>query len=81
MTSQETINVTNTTIAASPVARPSMRIFVDAPDVQLPDIVITGQGTASTIALNSFNADMRGTPFTVTFTDTGGVTPIVKFTP
>jgi hypothetical protein len=63
------------------VTRPSTRVFIDSPDVQLPDIVVTGAGTVSTITLGAFNADMRGTPFTVTFTDTGGLTSIVKFTP
>lgn len=81
MTSTQSINVTNTAIPASPVTRPSTRVFIDSPDVQLPDIVVTGAGTVSTIILGAFNADMRGAPFTVTFTDTGGLTSIVKFTP
>jgi hypothetical protein len=57
-----------------------MRVYVDSPDTQLPDITITGQGTMATIELNSFNSDMRGIPFTVTFNPTGTIS-IVKFTP
>ena len=75
------VNVTNTSIATASAARPSMRVYVDSPDTQLPNIIISGQGTVATIELNNYSADMRGTPFTVTFTDTGGVTSIVKFTP
>lgn len=75
------VNVTNTSIAASSATRPSMRVYVDSPDSQLPRIVISGQGTVARIELNNFSVDKRGTPFTVTFTDTGGVTSIVKFTP
>lgn len=76
----QVVTVTSTTIAASPATRPSMRVYVDSSDTQLPDITITGQGTMATIELNSFNQDMRGIPFTVTF-NPSGVVSVVKFTP
>lgn len=83
--SQETITLigsaANRTIAASPVTRPSIRVVVDSFDTQLPDIVISGQGTAGTIEINDFNSNMTGTPFTVTFTAPASVTSIIKFTP
>lgn len=76
------VNVTNTDIAASSATRPSMRVFVDSPDTQLPDTTISGQGTVATIELNNFTQDMRGVPFTVTFDPIGALPiSIVKFTP
>lgn len=76
------VNVTNTVIAASSATRPSMRVFVDSPDTQLPDTTISGQGTVATIELNNFSLDMRGVPITVTFNPTGGFPiSIVKFIP
>lgn len=84
--SQETVSLTaspaaNRTIAASPVSRPSIRVVVDSFDTQLSDTIVSGQGTAGTIEINDFNANMTGTPFTVTFFGPGGITSIVKFTP
>ncbi|MBI4488624.1 MAG: prepilin-type N-terminal cleavage/methylation domain-containing protein [Deltaproteobacteria bacterium] len=76
------VDVTNTVIAASSASRPSMRVFVDSPDTQLPDTTISGQGTVAAIELNNFTQDMRGIPITVTFNPTGGFPiSIVKFTP
>jgi len=76
------VNVTNTVIAASSATRPSMRVFVDSPDTQLPDTTVSGQGTVATIELNNFTQDVRGIPFTVTFNPTGAFPiSIVKFTP
>lgn len=77
--SGQTVTVTSTTIAASPATRPSIRVFVDSPDVQLPDTTITGQGTTATIELNKFNQDMSGVTFKVTFNPAGTVS-IVNFT-
>ena len=76
------VNVTNTVIAASSATTPSMRVFVDSPDTQLPDTTISGQGTVATIELNNFTQDMRGVPVTVTFNAIGSFPmSIVKFTP
>jgi hypothetical protein len=74
------IDVTDTVIAASSATRPSMRVFVDSPDTQLPDTTISGQGTVATIDLNNFSLDMTGVPITVTF-NPSGVVSVVKFTP
>jgi prepilin-type N-terminal cleavage/methylation domain-containing protein len=78
--SGQTVNVTSTGILASPAARPSLRVFVDSPNVQVPIITISGQGTVATIELNSFSSDVRGIPITVTF-NPSGTRSIVKFTP
>lgn len=76
------VNVTNTVIAASSATRPSMRVYVDSPETQLPDTTISGQGTVATIELNNFSQNMSGVPITVTFNPTGGFPiSIVKFTP
>jgi len=69
------------TVAASPAARPSMRVFIDSPDTKLPDTTITGQGTKRTIEIR-FVANPANTPLTVTFNAPPSVLPISvgKFT-
>jgi len=75
------INLTDTAISASPVARPAYRVFVDAPDAQLPDVTITGQGTSVAIDIR-FSVSMTGIPITVTINPSGPFPiSIVKFTP
>jgi hypothetical protein len=70
------VDITDTTIAASPAARPSMRVFVDSPDTQLPDITISGQATSATIELNNFNNDVEGQGITFKITLFNGNTVI-----
>jgi hypothetical protein len=70
------VDITDTTIAASPAARPSMRVFVDNPDTLLPDITISGQATSATIELNNFNNDVEGQGITFKITLFNGNTVI-----
>ncbi len=75
------INLTDTAISVSPTARPAIRVFVDSPDTQLPDVTITGQGTSVAIDIR-FSTNMTGIPITVTINPSGpNPISIVKFTP
>lgn len=79
--SGDDVDLTNRTITASPATRPSMRVFIDSPDTQLPDTTIAGQGTVVSVSIR-FSVNMAGTPITVTFNPSGAFPiSIVKFTP
>ncbi len=77
-TSGQDVTVTATAIAASPATRPSVRVFNESPDTQLPDISISGQGTAADIEINNFNKGVRGTTMKVTF-NPNGASSVVAF--
>jgi hypothetical protein len=78
--SDEVVNITDTAIAANPNPSASMRVFIDSPDTQLPDINLSS-GTTATIELQFEGGDdLRGRPFTVIFAHTGGPST-VTFTP
>jgi prepilin-type N-terminal cleavage/methylation domain-containing protein len=80
ITSGTVHDITDTAIAANPLPSPSMRVFVDSADSQLPDMLLTS-GTKTTVRLEFENGDdMRGRPFTVVFNHTGGPST-VQFTP
>jgi len=80
-TSGQDVTVTATAIAASPATRPSVRVFVESPDTQLPDITISGQGTAADIEINSFNKSVRGTTMKVTFNPNGASSVVIFLVP
>jgi prepilin-type N-terminal cleavage/methylation domain-containing protein len=70
--SGEVVDITDTAIAANPNPSASMRVFIDSPDTQLPDINLSS-GTTATIELQFEGGDdLRGRPFTVVFAHTGG---------
>ena len=76
----EVVDITDTAIAANPNPSASMRVFIDSPDTQLPDINLSS-GTTATIELQFEGGDdLRGRPFTVIFAHTGGPST-VTFTP
>jgi len=70
-TSGQVVAVTPTAIPASPGTRPSLRVFIDSPDTQLPDTMIFGQGTSAKIEITKFDKNVRGTTMTVTFNPNG----------
>ena len=79
--SGQDVDLTNRTITASAATRPSMRVFIDSPETQLPDTTVTGQGTVVSVSIR-FSATMAGTPITVTFNPSGAFpASVVKFTP
>ncbi len=58
------------TIAASPVTGPPpLRVFVDAPDAQLPDLIVFPQGGTEARIELKFSEPMAGIPITITFSD------------
>jgi hypothetical protein len=68
------------TVSGNPLPSPSMRVFVDSADSQLPDIQLIS-GTKATVRLEFEGGDdMRGRPFTVVFNHAGGPST-VQFTP
>jgi hypothetical protein len=81
MTTGQVVNVTWTTIAAAPAARPSMRVYVDSSDAQLPDITVSGQATTATIDYNAFNTSVAGVAFKVTFNPAGARSVVVFSVP
>lgn len=70
-TSGQDVTVTSTAISASPATRPSFRVFIDSPETQLADIIISGQGTAADIEINKFQGSVSGTSMKVTFNPNG----------
>lgn len=64
------VNVTDTLVTASSTTRPSMRVFIDSPSVQVPDTLIMGQGTTAVMDIR-FQQGMAGTPITVTINPSG----------
>jgi prepilin-type N-terminal cleavage/methylation domain-containing protein len=80
ITSGTVHDITDSAIAANPLPSPSMRVFVDSADSQLPNLQLTS-GTKATVRLEFEGGDdMRGRPFTVVFNHTGGPST-VQFTP
>lgn len=74
------------TVAASPAARPSTRVFIDSFDVKLADTAITGAATPATMEIRFIGGAVpAGTmPTTVTFNPSplaGEFLSVVKFTP
>lgn len=57
------------TIAAGSTPPPPQVVIVDAPDVQLPDLIVFPQGTSALIELRGFNNSVVGIPFTITFSN------------
>jgi len=78
--SQSRVNITATTLGASPIVQGPQRVFLDSSEAQLPDITLS-QGTPTTIELQRFNRRMTGVPFTVTFLSGGGVVGVFSFVP
>ena len=75
--SGDTVNFSPTApISASGIVQGPIRVFADAPEVLLPDIVLIG-GTEAKIELKKFKNDITGVPFTITFSDGS----VVSFTP
>jgi prepilin-type N-terminal cleavage/methylation domain-containing protein len=79
--SGETVNIDDTTIAANSALSPSMRVFVDSQDTQLPDINLTSGTIANIRLVFEGGDDMRGRPFTVVLTHSSGGPSTVTFTP
>jgi len=80
-TSGQDVTVTATAIGASPATRPSLRVLVDAPETRLPDITISGQGTAADIGINKFQSSVSGTTMKVTFNPNGASSVVVILVP
>lgn len=80
------VSGSNTAFSANPTPPAPLRVVVDSPDSQLPDLTIRGGGATRTIQLRDFengnsNVDMRNKTLTVTFTFAGGGTATTTFTP
>lgn len=76
----------NYTLNANPTPAGAMRIVVDSPDTQLPDLILRGGGTTRAVELLDFetsggaNVDMRNRTLTVTFNLTAGGPAVMTFT-
>ena len=76
----------NYTLNANPTPPSSMRVVVDSPDTQLPDLTLRGGGTTRAVELLDFetsggsNVDMRNRTLTVTFNLTAGGPAVITFT-
>ncbi len=78
--SGQVVDIDDTTIAANPVVKGPLRVFVDSPDAIVPDFGV-GQGQAATIELERFSQDMTGIPILVFFFNGATLIGIVSFTP
>jgi type II secretory pathway pseudopilin PulG len=87
-TSGETKAFTAVTLSAAPVTPEAVPLCVQSPVTEVPDICLTelGRGSAITVILEGFNSsqtgtganlNMKGVPFTVTFSNGS----VVTFTP
>ena len=76
----------NYTLNANPTPAGAMRVVVDSPDTQLPDLTLRGGGTTRAVELLDFetsggsNVDMRNRTLTVTFNLTAGGPAVITFT-
>ncbi len=76
----------NRTVAVSPALRPSVRVFIDGPDVKLADTTVTGGATPATMEIRFVTTAVPAgsMPITVTFNPAplaGEFLSVVKFTP
>src|SRR3990170_3876242 len=75
----------NYTLNANPTPAGAMRVVVDSPDTQLPDLTLRGGGTTRAVELLDFetsggaNVDMRNRTLTVTFNLTAGGPAVITF--